>query len=359
MHKVINYGSFLQAYALKQLLLQNGADKVLFIDIKQGKQLKGFEPENSRKRLMRVVKEVLNGQLITKIRNRKHQDSVRRCIESNSHLLETDKGFGTQYDLAVIGSDEVFNCCQKSIWGYTPQLYGEIPEARQVISYAGSFGHTQYEQLVEHNIDGEIGATMRKLSAISVRDDNSFDIVKRLTGIEPFIHLDPVLAYGYQEEIAQAEPTEDKDYIVVYAYAGRIKEQSEINAICDFARKNNKKLYSFTYYDWCDKTISPSSPLEVLSWFRGADYVVTDTFHGTIFSIITQRQFVTLIRPSNQNKIGSLLKTMGLSHRGVYRPEIISETLTAVINYDLVDNRLNINRQQTHRYLDSVMNRCK
>lgn len=47
MQRVLNYGSFLQAYALKQLLLQNGADDVYFIDIEKGRSLAGFEQENS------------------------------------------------------------------------------------------------------------------------------------------------------------------------------------------------------------------------------------------------------------------------------------------------------------------------
>ena len=350
MHRVINYGSFLQAYALKQLLLQNGADEVSFIDIKPGRQLPGFETEAPRKRYMRIFKDILNGRLLRKIRNRKHQDKVRQCIESHFHLLGIDEE-GMQYDLAVIGSDEVFNCCQKSKWGYTRQLYGDIPQAKRVISYAGSFGHTQYEQLTERNIDREIGETMKRLAAISVRDDNSFDIVKRLTGIEPSIHLDPVLAYGYCEEIEQAVLPEDRDYIVVYAYPERICDDREISVICDFARKRNKKLYSFTYYSWCEKTIVPSSPFEVLSWFKGADFVITDTFHGTIFSVITRRQFVTLIRPSNKNKIGSLLATLGLSDRGVFSPEDIARTSISPINYVSADTILDARCQQTKEYL--------
>lgn len=354
MHRVINYGSFLQAYALKQLLLQNGAHDVSFIDIRPGRFLKGFEFTTPRMQLELYairIKDIMCGRLFAKIHNRKHQDKVRELIQSHFYLLGIDEDKNVRYDLAVIGSDEVFNCCQKVPWGYTLQLYGDIPEAKRVISYAGSFGHTQYEQLVERNIDKEIGNTMKKMSAISVRDDNSFNIVKHLTGIEPLVHLDPVLAYGYQTEVEQATLPMEKRYIIVYSYPGRMNDKTEVKAIRDFAKKHNKRLYSFTYCDWCDKSIVPSSPLEVLGWFKGADYVVTDTFHGTIFSIITKRQFVTLIRPSNKNKIESLLKYLHLSNRGMYDAKDIGLLLKTEIDYHMVNERLSDFRKSTADYL--------
>ena len=67
MQRVLNYGSFLQAYALKQLLLQNGADDVYFIDIEKGRSLAGFEQENSLlKKLFRAIVLLVQGQLPAK-----------------------------------------------------------------------------------------------------------------------------------------------------------------------------------------------------------------------------------------------------------------------------------------------------
>lgn len=359
MHRVINYGSFLQAYALKQLLLDNGANEVTFIDIKPGIALDGFKKKTIKTCFqwwVQRIKETLCGRLSYRLRHHKYREKVKECIQNHFYQLEIDKNEGFAYDLVVIGSDEVFNCCQKTGWGYTLQLYGDVPEAKRVVSYAGSFGHTQYEQLLEHGIDKDIAKTLKTMSAISVRDYNSFDIVKRLTGIDSYIHLDPVLIYGYQTMIEQAQLPEDKDYIIVYAYAERVTNKSEIKAICDFAKKYNKKLYSFIYYEWCDKTIIPSSPFDVLKWFKGSDYVITDTFHGTIFSIITQHQFVTLIRPSNKNKIGCLLDMLGLSERGVFESNEISDVLDTLIDYQTVNDILNENRIKANKYLQMILN---
>lgn len=355
MHRVINYGSFLQAYALKQLLLQNGADEVSFIDIKPGRELEGFEADTIWAKLRRYADKLLHGKFLTKIHGLIYINRVRNMFDIHIPRL----GIGTtdeQYDLAVIGSDEVFNCCQNVTWGYTRQLYGYIPEATRVISYAGSFGHTQYEQLTERKIDKEIGETMKTMAAISVRDENSFDIVKRLTGIDPYIHMDPVLIYGYRNEINQLPLPDEKDYIIVYTYAGRIRNQAEIRAIRDFAQQRGKKILSlYCYYDWCDRSIIPETPFKVLSWFKGADYVITDTFHGTIFSIITHRPFVTLIRPSNKNKICSLLNAFDLSNKGLLNPECLSEVMTSSIDYVAVEAKLDAKRQQTSNYLTSYI----
>lgn len=355
MHRVINYGSFLQAYALKQLLIKDGADEVSFIDIKPGRELEGYELRSQRFHVKRLLKAFWPRNIYIRIVNKPQLKITQKNIQDYFYLLGIDEHIDTKYDLAVIGSDEVFNCCQKSPWGYTLQLYGDIPNAYHVISYAGSFGHTTIEQLEKRAIDKEIGRTMQKMYAISVRDDNSYNIVKRITGIEPQMHLDPVLAYGYQGEIEYAIPPAEKEYIIIYSYPGRIKKTKEIRAIRDFAKKAKKKLYSFTYYSWCDKTISPSSPLDVLRWFKGADYVITETFHGTIFSVITHRQFVTIIRPSNSNKLKSLLGTLDLTERGILTPNSLETIITKKINYEVVENAINKHRKETHDYLSKAL----
>lgn len=172
MQRVINYGSFLQAYALKQLLSQNGTNEVCFIDINPGRQLPGFSQRTLKvrfKKILHIVNCIICGKLLQKVRNKlfytRLQDSIRTCFP----LLRLEDKPERQPDIVVIGSDEVFNCCQRCTWGYTLQLYGDIPYAQKVISYAGSFGHTTYEQLKSFNIDHEIGSVMQKLAAISVQ----------------------------------------------------------------------------------------------------------------------------------------------------------------------------------------------
>lgn len=355
MQRVINYGSFLQAYALKQLLLQNGANKVYFIDIEKGRELPGYEYSKQQPylaKLKRAFSIFLNGRLFQKIRDGRFVRKLYKSIRDNFPILELDEELPKEFDLVVIGSDEVFNCCQPSPWGYTLQLYGKVPNAKEVISYAGSFGHTCYEQLVKLRIDKEIGETMKTLSAISVRDQNSYDIVEKITGIKAEFHLDPVLIYGYEREIAQSCISYPMKYMIVYSYQGRINDRREIGEIVSFAKAQNLKLISvFCRYDWCDEAIIPETPFDVLGWFKGAEYVVTDTFHGTIFSIITRRKFVTLIRNTNSQKLSSLLEGFGLKNHIVWDVENMKKSISQSIDYDEVECRLSIQRAKTQKYL--------
>lgn len=365
MQRVINYGSFLQAYALKQLLLQNGADEVYFIDIEKGRELPGFEYSKSQSKwykLKRLLQIIFTGLLFQKIRDRKFTKRLKKSIEDCFPILELDKPAPKEFDLVVIGSDEVFNCCQPAPWGYTLQLYGRVLNAKKVISYAGSFGHTRYEQLVQLGIDKEIGETMKTMAAISVRDQNSYDIVEKLTGIKAEMHLDPVLIYGYEKEIAERKVSYPGKYMVIYSYQGRINDKMEIKEITSFAKEHKLKLISiFCRYDWCDEAIIPETPFDVLGWFKGAEYVVTDTFHGTIFSIITGRKFVTLVRKkatvTNEEKVSSLLRQLGVEERCVeIDKKMLKGKLVSDIDWQGVGKCLMGCRKQCRMYLYDAIN---
>ena len=324
MQRVLNYGSFLQAYALKQLLLQNGADDVYFIDIEKGRSLAGFEQENSLlKKLFRAIVLLVQGQLPAKIRDMKFMVKLAKSLKSQWPELSLDEINPNHFDVVFIGSDEVFNCCQKTTWGYTSQLYGHIPQADRIVSYAGSFGHTTLGLLKKLQVDGEIGQTMKEnLSAISVRDQNSYDIVEHLTGIKSEIHLDPVLIYGYKDEIEARCMETCSPYMVIYSYQGRIGNKSEIKEI-------------------------------VLAWFKGAECIVTDTFHGTIFSVITHRPFCSLIRSSNRQKLDFLLDQLGLCERKVLagNQSMICSVLERPVDYIRVEQTLRSERERAMDYL--------
>lgn len=350
MQRVPNYGSFLQAYALKQLLLDCGAGAVHFIDIEQGCMLPGYAVWRTPwRKIRRIAASLSDGTFMFRLRSRKFYSDVISGITDSFPLLGLDEPHPEHYDLAVIGSDEVFNCCQACAWGYTPQLFGRIPQADRVISYAASFGHTTYEEIYAQGIGGEIGATLKTMEALSVRDANSYAIVERLTGITPEVHLDPVLVYGYSEEIESFQLPCEEAYMVVYTYAGRIKSKEEIRRITAFARNKGLKLYSiYSAYPWCDKAIAPATPFEVLAWFKGARYVVTDTFHGTIFSVITHRPFCSLVRENNRQKMSYLLQSLGLESRG---GSDIGHILDSPVDYNVVEEILDKERKRARAYL--------
>jgi hypothetical protein len=349
MQRVINYGSFLQAYALKKLLLNHGVEKVFFLDIKNGKKIIKDDPI---KKIVRWVNVIIKGELISKLKNKKHYKLLKKQFEENFFPVlgingVTDKSF----DLAIIGSDEVFHCLQNTPWGFTTQLYGDIPEAQEVITYAASFGNTNYEMLIENNLVDDIKKHLQRIKAISVRDKNSETIIQKILSKKPVRHLDPVLISTFDDEIARCE-IKIENYIVIYSYPGSIALKNEVNEIISFSREKKKKIISiYSYYSWADEIFFPDEPFEFLALIKNADYIISDTFHGSIFSIIFNKQFCTLIRPYNENKIVSLFDDLGLSDLAIYNPHDIREKLIKNIDYNETNFILEKERLKTSEYL--------
>ena len=146
-----------------------------------------------------------------------------------------------------------------------------------------------------------------------MRDANSSITVKTLIGKVPVMHLDPVLIFNY--DLFMPSNVTLKNYMIVYTYPGRITDKQEIQSIKDFAKSHRLKLISIGhYFSWCDDVVIPS-PFEVLAYFKNASYIVTDTFHGSVFSIKYNKAFCTIIRNMNNQKLSYLLKQFHLESR--------------------------------------------
>jgi hypothetical protein len=354
MQKITNYGSFLQAFALKKIIEEQGAT-VFFIDIKQGERLKYPALQQSvRSRKRNYMYLLLTGKITKCFASRKFMRNREQQFHDTFYqFLEIDKKGPEYYDLVVIGSDEVFNACQPSPWGFSTQLFGDGLPARRVVSYAASFGYTTLKEINENEIASKITDALSNMSIISVRDKNSFDIVKKLTGKDSEMHLDPVLVYDWPELPAPEKML--TSYILIYTYQKRISDD-EVSEIRQFARLQKKKLISINcFYDWCDSAIMPETPFDVLTYFKMADYVITDTFHGTIFSIINQKKFCSLIRDSNRNKLIFLLDQLDQSNRAVFNATNIGNVLMKVPSYAKTRQILKDQKEETTKYIRRCM----
>lgn len=258
--------------------------------------------------------------------------------------------YRTEVDVLVIGSDEVFNCLQTNPdVGYSKELFGKDNNAGKVISYAASCGHTTLEGLKKHGIDSEVGVLLSAFSSISVRDNNSFEAVKELTDRPLVINVDPVIIFDFDKLIPPH--IELNNYILIYAYGNRINSIVEINTIKRFAEKYNKKLVSVgTHQRWTDIKIE-ADPFELLAYVKGADYIITDTFHGSIFSIKYNRPFATIIRESNKQKLSDLLQRFSVTDREVRDMDELEEILQRPINFDEVNRIIGVETEKSIRYL--------
>ena len=359
MHRVKNNGSFLQAYALYEKL-KKGGNQVQFIDFYDELHKDVKQKKNFLKELLKNCKALFNIEYKKQLETNKHRD------EFNSRYTGflTEIGLSSklefckdeEFDLVVIGSDEVFNICQYSDkkveipW----ELFGENIKAKKLVTYAASCGQTNLEKIYSLSLENKCSDLLNKFSSISVRDENTFNFVNKLANKQPSYNVDPVLWFNEFPLDKDYKKLKEK-YLLVYAYTMRMNGEKEKRAILEYARKKGLKTICVNCYQpWCDIKIT-CSPFALLQYIKDAERVVTDTFHGTVFSIRNNTPFATIVRESNKNKLRSLLKQFDLANREVESIDCLEEVLDSKIDFVSTNQILDKERKNSEKYLNNII----
>ena len=342
MQKVQNLGSIMQGYSLKKLLESLGHE-VEFIDIEARQEDNELMPSKGK---MNFEQEGLSNSFFSKLKKvdkyllvRIKQQRIRRKQYMLFEKFRCDilgiceASNKLHYDYCIIGSDEVFNCMQDSPWGFTSQLFGNVSQADHVITYAASCGFTKYEYL-NQPMKAKIKEAMKNISAISVRDKNTREFAAHFSDLQIYQHMDPVMIGNFDAEIeAVSLPTEFRqDYCLIYAYGNRISSQNEVQDILSICRKEGLSILTVaaSYQLWTDSN-KVLTPFQILKAFKSAKFVITDTFHGTIFSIKYADRFAVLMRESNKNKLSDLIERLNIENH-VYNSGRSMEEIYHTVN---------------------------
>ena len=358
MQKINNMGSLLQAYGLKKILEQMG-HSVEFMDILKNdedyaclgdfKQQFYAERESSGiiGKLKKIDRYTINR---LKIKSKSTQQDVAFNL-FRQEVLATEKT-STEYDACVIGSDEVFNCLNAGSWGFTSQLFGNVPQAKKVITYAASCGSTKYRDLPEL-VAKRIKQAFENISAFSVRDKNTYEFVSKLTSKPITDNLDPVLIYDFYEEIGRVSmPEMPEHYCVVYSYYNRIHSKEEINAIRNFCREHQLTPVAVGAPQFWIKDYVVCSPFQCLKIFEKADFVITDTFHGTIFASKYAARFAILVRDSNRNKLMDLIDKLQIQAHLLADIEELEEKYNIMKDSVSFGKIIKCEKERMRQYLD-------
>lgn len=359
MQRVLNYGSLLQAYSLKKMLGSLGHD-VSFIDIEPNE-----EDNKKRARVMDFDEGIKSSgknivyrlfqqdtfvpYALKKIKAKKEVSKLQRAF-ADDELGLNNANNEKKYDACVIGSDEVFNCLNDAEWGFTSQLFGNVRQADRVITYAASCGFTKVDELSD-DVSNVIKTAFDRVGAFSVRDENTAQFVKALSDKEPVYNLDPVAVGNFDDEMKKHEDCLKKlpkRYCIIYAYHGRISSPDEIRAILKLCREKHLTPISIGGYQKWVHHHPVLSPFEVLCAFKNAEYVVTDTFHGTIFSAKYAKRFAVIVRGSNNNKLSDLLSRLKIEDHKVTSTDMISKL------YDLEDDKKVMRGIEAEQYRKTI-----
>lgn len=352
MQRVPNYGSFLQAYGLKRIL-ENLGHKVVFIDYKEGAPAVPYNIQDRIKYLVvnYPVVRFLTDWIRYNILGKKLFDYKYRL----KYLKELNIGYKRNHnsfvDAVIIGSDEVFNCLQSGFnVGFSPMLFGQNLHANKVISYAASFGYTGIDGLKQYGLEEIIREYLKTISSISVRDDNSYKIIESLVKYSPKVNLDPVLVSDFPLPRINIPY---HDYVILYTYKSRKYSDDDKKAILEFCDRNEKVLISIgDAQGWVPNRIE-ATPLELLAYICSADFIITDTFHGSVFSIKYNRPFVTMIRDNNKQKLEDLLQRVNRSDRIIKSFWEIQALYEKPIDFAETNRIIDLEKKNTIDYLSS------
>ncbi len=274
-----NYGGLLQALALQEVLSQQGHQ----VEIINREYPRAQKPliktlrENSRKILDKCV---FNYKITSFIHNNYH---LSKKIYSSAEFIRYVKNAGL--DVIIVGSDQVWRPkYSPNIYNYYLDIADGLPINR--ISYAASFGVDDWEYSDEET--RKCSKLAKQFDAISVREKSGVQLCKEYLGVNASWVLDPTLLLGRDFYMALAERYhEKKSKGNMFCYI-LDNEENKQHLVYNIATELG--LDPFTITDIHNKRFRPS----VTKWIRGfmdAEMVVTDSFHGTVFSIIFNKPF--------------------------------------------------------------------
>lgn len=264
--------------------------------------------------------------------------------------IEELREYHDAWSRVVVGSDQVWRMFQTDIY-MLEWVYGKC----SLISYAASYGHDIYEGSIPKS---DACALLHRFDAISVRENSGVDICRNDFDVEALQVVDPTLllsAEAYTRVIdAEKVHIPDEPYVCgVFLSAQSASYPSNPNILLDIRSK-----YKFVNPIKNEK--NQFRPVgEWLALIKNAKYVITDSFHGAVFSIIFNKQFVTLMHEGfNGNaRIPSLLASLGIDQNRILYSinDITVDTFREKIDYTMVNAKLAPLRHKAFKFLKEAL----
>lgn len=330
----MNYGNRLQNYAL-QILLQS-----------IGCEVETFHRETIDNSIKEKIKRLMQSVLKTKaLKFRQFDRNIkfsRTVIERDIYPVE----LSCQYDYFVVGSDQVWNPYYDFVAGKSDFLC--FANNSQKISYAASFGVSE----IPSTRRTEYGKYLNEFKAISVREKQGKEIVKKLARRDAMVVLDPTLmltANDWKKVERKSKWKPKNKYIFVYS----LGEKNE-----RFKKKIEQLSLKYEVFDI--RTIQRSGkelsigPSEFLYLVRNSEMVLTDSFHATVFSVIFHKRFITFNRNGlNMNsRIESLAELLNEKNHINEYGDFDCEDM---IDYEIVDRLLKEEQKKSINFLNRAL----
>lgn len=369
-----NYGSMLQAYATKKILDNNKIPNETInidrnVDFKKGKrkyyvsQILNFNFIKSKLGMIKMKFDVKLNKTLKKniaIRNRKYKEfrkefNLSRSSNTYSDLKELAN---ERYSDILLGSDQLWLPVNVVADYYTLNW---VPNGINKISYSTSFGVStipkKYNELYSK--------FLKRIDHLSVREDSGVKLVEEIINKKAELVCDPTLLLTSKEwdEVAVKDRIIEDKYILCYFLGKNIEHRKFAEKLKE---KTGYKIVSLNHADeyvkysdiFADITPYDIGPREWINLIKNAEYICTDSFHGTVFSLIYNKIFFNFRRynikskVSTNSRLDSLLKIAQVSSERILTgKEDINKVLEYGIDYEKVNKNLNNFRCNSKNWL--------
>lgn len=363
-HDVYNHGASLQAYALMSYLNSRG-HQVEIIDYKPeylSGHYKMFSIDNPKWEKNILTKAIyLSLKVPYKIPGLKRKKEFDKFTKK--YLNITDKRYTSNEELKadipkadayLCGSDQIWNSLHKN--GRDKAFYlGFVPDNKIKAAYAASFATDsiadEYKKMVKENVSRLDGVGVREISGVRILND---------LGIEKAVNvLDPVFLLDENKWNEIGQQSFSEKYILVYDFD---KNPLIEKLAKEIANKKGYKIYTISHYKsgYEDKSFRYSGPETFVSLVRNSEFVISNSFHAVVFSIIYEKQIAIVNRTEAINtRMRDLLGGLNLENRLVKDDNYDTDELLEKIEYKAVKNILNEKIKFSKDYLESILSIIK
>jgi len=255
-----------------------------------------------------------------------------------------------KYDIYLTGSDQVWH--PDMLRGKHGAVYYLSGVHGRRVAYAPSFGVS----VIPPDLANAVAGFLNRFDFLSAREDTGCNIIKRLTGQSVAHVLDPTLlhmAARYEDVII--EPAQDTSYILLYP----VEMSRRIRDVAIELRRHLKLPIVAVvpvYFPpqrcaFADLVISDAGPGEFLGWVKRSSFVCTNAFHGVAFSLIFQKDFLTIPVNDTNSRTISLLRQLNLLTRQMNHCDDVQNATRTVVDYLVVERQLAILRRESLAYL--------
>ncbi len=348
-HRAINFGAALQTYALLTYLRGFGYD-VEVLDYRS----RAIEDSYKIKWALNAyfLKRAFLAPMLLKKRGKFYRFIDERIPHTRSlSTYDELKQAARKYDFIITGSDQVWN----SQWTNGDDAYLlDFCEDEQKISYAASIGKSD----VTEEEKARLCRYLSHFKKLSVREKTGKAILERLIPNETTVNCDPVALLTRDEWEKAAVPPKEKNYVLIYML---VNSETLMNAAIAYAQTAGKRVLLIN--DNLRRRFSAIykrflSPEEFLGLFRNADCIFTNSFHGTMFSIIFEKEVhveLQKYKDAPNSRFTDLLETLGME--GVIFDETTSPKTATTPNYAFVKEKIRLMQEETRRYFESAFER--